>query len=1254
MSKAKILIVEDEGITALNIKNLLENWGYKNPLIASNSYEALQNASNSQPDLILMDINLDEDIDGIEIAKNLQDTFDIPIIYLTAHSDEVIIERAKLTEHYGYIVKPFNDKELKITIDMALYRHKMEKELKNANKLLQTELEKRKRAEDELRKSEEKYRLIVETTHEGIVLFNEEDRISYVNEQLAEIMGYKVEEMIGVPVSAFLKGKYKSEIENELKKHSRGVKTTLEIPLYKKNGSFIWALISGSILFDSKNQYNGLLGIIRDISHRKKAEMDLEESEEKFRGIVEQSHDGIVIADEDGTIIEWNYGMEQITGHKRENILRRPVWEIQHVLYPDEEKTHELHTHLKANVMKSIEDKDYELPDELFETKIYYVDGSERFIQTRHFPIMTNREKMVATIIRDVTERKKMETELKNARDNLELKVQKRTMELKASNEALMKEIEERKRVEDDLIKSRNYLDKIINSIADPVVVKDKQHRWVLLNDSYCDFMGYSREELLGKSDYDFFPQHEADVFWEKDEEVFEIGVENVNEEEFTDAEGNVHIIITKKTLYTDISGEKYIVGVFRDVTEIKKAEERIKGEHQKLMDIIEFLPDATFVINNESKVIAWNRAIEKMTGLSKEEILNKGDYVYSVPFYGFRRPILIDYILSPDDEIESIYDNVEREGDNLYADIFLPDASGDGGSFLWGKASPLYDDEGNFVGAIESIRDISKHKKIEEQLKESESQLKIAMDLAKLVHWEYDVDSDLFTFDDHFYRLYGTSTDREGGSKMSSAEYARRFIPPEEAHIVAEETAKALETDDPNYYGQSEHAIIRVDGEKRFIVVRFGIIKDNEGRTIKTYGTNQDITEIKLAEGEIKEHLKKSDILNRVILAANRSDNLQSIFKEIMDIILEFMDFCGGGIYLIDQGEEMAKLEYFKGLPQDFILAVENVDINEHPYNEVCIEGKSVFTDHYDEIYPEISKLWSFKSLAAVPIYSEENIIGSFNLTSKNRHPFTDKEKNLINSIGREIGNTISKLITEEKMKKLIAELKRSNDELQQFAYITSHDLQEPLRTIASFTQLLERRYKNRLDSDADEFIEYIVEASIRMKQMILDLLEYSRVARIEKKCKPLKIENLLINVLNSLNLLIKENKAEITYESLPTVVADESQLFRVFQNLIENAIKFRKEDENPKIHISVRKDPQKDEYIFSVSDNGIGIEKQYFDRIFTLFQRLHTKEEYRGTGIGLSISKRIIENHAGRIWVESEVGNGSVFYFTLPNYTN
>ena len=225
--------------------------------------------------------------------------------------------------------------------------------------------------------------------------------------------------------------------------------------------------------------------------------------------------------------------------------------------------------------------------------------------------------------------------------------------------------------------------------------------------------------------------------------------------------------------------------------------------------------------------------------------------------------------------------------------------------------------------------------------------------------------------------------------------------------------------------------------------------------------------------------------------------------------------------------------------------------------------------------------------------------------------------------------------------------ELQRSNAELQQFAYVASHDLQEPLRMVRSYTGLLARRYQGKLDADADEFIGYAVDGARRMQSLINDLLSYSRVATPGKEFTAADCEAVLANTIASLKVAIQESGAAVCHEPLPTVSGDEVQLGQLFQNLIGNGIKYRREGPL-EIHVACK--PEGSHWLFSVRDNGIGIEPQYHERIFTIFQRLHAKEQYPGSGIGLAICKKIVERHGGKIWVESELGKGSTFYFTLP----
>jgi PAS domain S-box-containing protein len=219
---------------------------------------------------------------------------------------------------------------------------------------------------------------------------------------------------------------------------------------------------------------------------------------------------------------------------------------------------------------------------------------------------------------------------------------------------------------------------------------------------------------------------------------------------------------------------------------------------------------------------------------------------------------------------------------------------------------------------------------------------------------------------------------------------------------------------------------------------------------------------------------------------------------------------------------------------------------------------------------------------------------------------------------------------------------------ELQQFAYVASHDLKEPLRMVSSYVQLLARRYRGKLDADADEFIAFAVDGANRMQSMITDLLSYSRVTTQGKPFEPTDMNAVVDRVTVNLQLAIEEFGALVTRDDLPTVMADSAQMIQLLQHLVGNAIKFRRSEVRPEIHISAAR--QGKDWVFAVSDNGMGIEPKDYDRVFQIFQKLHGRGEYPGNGIGLAICRKIVERHGGRIWVESELGRGSTFSFTLP----
>ncbi len=1024
----------------------------------------------------------------------------------------------------------------------------------------------------------------------GILFYDEEGRLITANQSAKNIAG--IPESEDISLNLFNDPNIALKKERLIEERSIKFQFEMDFENIRKVGHYN-PTRSGCAYLDFVISVvdSGYLVQIQDITKRKKAEMELQKSEAKYRELIENANSIILKMDKRGNIIFFNEFAEKFFDFKKEEIMGR---NIVGTIVPETESSGR---NLQELINMIVKDPESHINSE---NENITHDGKRIWVAWTNKGLYNNKGEVIGvlSIGTDISKRKYAEELLQKACNDLELKIQKRTKELKLSNEILMDEIEEHHLVKKALIESRNFLDKIINSIADPVFVKDKLHRWVLLNDAYCNFMGYSREELLGKSDYDFFPTHEADIFWEKDEEVFETGAENVNEEEITDSEGNVHIIVTKKTLYTDISGDRYIVAVIRDMTERRKSE------------------------------------------------------------IAFRR---------------------------------------------------------------------------------NEERLKIAMDMAKLVYWEYDVESNMFTFDDRFYALYGTTAKHEGGTKMSPEEYVQKFLPPEESHLVLEEIAKTLETDDPDFFGQAKHTIIRADGEKRFIIVRYGVIRDDEGRIIKTYGANQDITDLKKAESALKDSEEKfREIFNKandmISLNLMNEDGMPGRFIEINDVGIKRLGYTKEELLNMDPVDIVAPDKRYE-MPQNAARLWKNkhatfeivhvtkdgkripIEVNNHLIDYrgriTCLaisrditkrkksekelyeseqKYRTLFNSSPDytiligvdgtlmdvnEAAQEISGL-SQKDLTGqryteLKLLFDEEMqlhIGKVSqiLEGKVVKPyesrFIDKNGKIHNVETflkplRKDGeifafNVIAHDITErkkaeKKLKETIEELERSNYELQQFAYITSHDLQEPLRTIASFTQLLERRYRGRLDSDADEFIEFIVDAAIRMKGMIQGLLDYSRVGTKKIEFEEVDMNVKLKKALSNLQASIDENRAKITCDHLPTVRADPNQMVRVFQNLIGNAIKFRKPDELPKIHVGCM--VENGEYIFSVSDNGIGMEKEYTDKIFEVFKRLHTTDEYRGTGIGLAIAKRIIERNGGRIWVESKLGVGSTFCFALSH---
>ncbi len=406
----------------------------------------------------------------------------------------------------------------------------------------------------------------------------------------------------------------------------------------------------------------------------------------------------------------------------------------------------------------------------------------------------------------------------------------------------------------------------------------------------------------------------------------------------------------------------------------------------------------------------------------------------------------------------------------------------------------------------------------------------------------------------------------------------------------------------------EKEH--LRKDGTTFPVICTKLLIKDKEGKPQGIWSITTDITERKKAELALKESEEK--------------------YRSLFQNMTEGFALCE---IILDE----------KGNPSDF----RYLDLNRAWEKMTGLPPDMALGKKATEVFPGLERHWT-DTLGAVALSGEpahiENFLGALDRWF-DVYAYSPKKGYFVVLFR----DTTDRKKAEERLKQASEELARSNKELEQFAYIASHDLQEPLRMISSFIQLLDKRYKGKLDQDADEFIGFVVSGASRMQIMINDLLAYSRVGTRGKPPEPVECENVFSQAMENLKISLEESGAAVTHDPLPAVMADSSQMVQLFQNLIGNAVKFRREGEQAKVHVSAQR--KTTEWVFSVKDNGIGISRESFDRLFQVFQRFQPQAKYPGSGIGLAICKKIVERHGGRIWVESEPGKGSTFYFTVPS---
>lgn len=903
-----------------------------------------------------------------------------------------------------------------------------------------------------------------------------------------------------------------------------------------------------------------------EIRERKLVEETLRKSEQKFRSVIEQSYNGIVLCDEKGIIIEWNEAQEKIVGIKRDEAIGKFIGDVSFHAALEECKTSEAYEHLKTVVLEVFKTGEIPWDNPVRELEIQRPNGDCCFIEDRIFLIRTDKGFMACNVTQDVTDRKKMEEALNESEEKFR---------------------------------------EIFNNANDMIALsesgeKNLPGKYIEVNKIATERLGYSKDEFLNMTPAEIVaPERRAEMRENGAELVknghakFEI-VHITKNGERIPVEVNVHLF--------KLMGKDVMLAVSRDISDRKKAQDMLQFQ----ADILKNVRDCVIVYDLQGKIIYWNEGAESIYGYSEKEIIGKNIKTIYSDKNKDQFAHNLEEILGSGEYIGE-WKGKRKDGSKVYVDM---------------REIVMHDMNGEAIGIIDVSKDITERKKMEEALRKSEQKFRSII--------EQSYNGITLCNEQGIIVEWNKAEERITGIKQDEA--INKFL----WDILFQLTIEERKT--PEVYGNLKTAILKVfktgntpsnahiqeirrpDGGHRFVEQQLSPIRTDKGFMV--CAIIQDITERKKIENALRESEEKfRETLQQSydgIVIANEEGTIiewNPAFERISGRKKE--DMVGKFVWDMHYQvipEEKRSPELVKKFKSILIYLLEGKDV---------MDGSRVL----DKEIQRPDGAHRFIQSTDFPIKTERGImLGSFN------RDITEYKK------------------AEKQLKETVEELKRSNEELQRFAYVASHDLQEPLRTVASFTQLLERRYKGKLDSDADEFMDYIVEAALRMKELIEALLDYSRIATKVGEFKSVDSGLILDQTIDNLQYAIEESNAKVTYDPMPIVMGNEVQLQRVFQNLLSNAIKFRKEEKPLEIHISASLNENNNEYVFEVADNGIGIEKQYADRIFVIFQRLHTRDEYHGTGIGLSIAKRIIERHGGRIWVESELGVGSIFHFTLP----
>lgn len=659
------------------------------------------------------------------------------------------------------------------------------------------------------------------------------------------------------------------------------------------------------------------------------------------------------------------------------------------------------------------------------------------------------------------------------------------------------------------------------------------------------------------------------------------------------------------------------------------------------LAGVLESVEDGIVSINKEGVIISVNPAMEKLFGYSSDEMLGQNvKILMPSPYQDEHDDYIRRYLETGENKIIGIGRQVSgrrKDGSTFPMKLVVREN--------------IIGDKLSFIGVIRDITEWI------DNVKQREEQKFFYENLFR----ELDVPAFLLD-NDHKILMWNKASERMTGALESDLLGTSKYhdvIYKEERPILADLVLDG-DFDDPDLYPVAIEDDLATEGKKvqnwvdfpltdkppLYLAIDAAPVYDANGERVAVLQIMQDITTMKQQEESIKESHEKLQEINQELILAEKNISIQ---KEYYESLIQDL---GVPVFVINKEHKVITwnqaCEELSGIKAEEIIGTDGHWKGFYP------KKRRLFADFIlDEDFSEIDANYATTYLKS-QMFKDTFYVENWNLMRNGDRHYTRGVCNIIRDERDEMVAVAEVLLDMTELKEShIAleqqqeELKRSNSELERFAYVASHDLQEPLRMVSSYTQLLEKRYEGQLDQDAKDYIAFAVDGATRMQALIKDLLRYSRLNTEAHEFAEVDVNHLFDYAVHNLAVTIDETGSVVTKDELPTVIGDDRRLRQLFQNLIGNAVKYRDPEKMNHVHVSAKEITGG--WQFCVEDNGIGIAKEYYEKIFVIFKRLHTRQEYDGTGIGLSLCKRIVEAHNGKIWVESESGKGSRFYFTL-----